>query len=55
MNRRITSIFAVFALLPLLISAVSADMGPKPSVNIEIRGISGSDNLLYYHSKALKC
>lgn len=40
MNRRIASIFAVFALLPLLISAVSADMGPKPSVNIEISGIS---------------
>ena len=27
MNRRIASIFAVFALLPLLISAVSAEVG----------------------------
>ena len=40
MKRRLASIFAVFALLPLLMSTVSADMGPKPSVNIEITGIS---------------
>lgn len=40
MKRRLAPIFAVFALLPLLMSTVSADMGPKPSVNIEITGIS---------------
>lgn len=40
MKRRLAPIFAVFALLLLLMSTVSADMGPKPSVNIEITGIS---------------
>ena len=40
MKRRLAPVFAVFALLPLLMSTVSADMGPKPSVNIEITGIS---------------
>ena len=40
MKRRFAPVFAVFALLPLLMSTVSADMGPKPSVNIEITGIS---------------
>ena len=40
MKRRLAPMLAVFALLPLLMSTVSADMGPKPSVNIEITGIS---------------
>ena len=40
MKRRLVPVFAVLVLLPLLMSTVSADMGPKPSVNIEITGIS---------------
>lgn len=40
MKRRLAAVFAVFALLPMLMNTVSADMGPKPSVNIEITGIS---------------
>ena len=40
MKRRLVSVFAVLVLLPLLMNTVSADMGPKPSVNIEITGIS---------------
>ena len=40
MKRRLAPVFAVLVLLPLLMSTVSADMGPKPSVNIEITGIS---------------